>query len=333
MDRFTGYVGTYHSSRSQGIYRFFLDAESGELTGANCVLDVPDSKYLAIRQDGLLASVVGRAGKAGLCVADLRQSSHPFQVEALTEGSAGCHAAFYQTYGYTANFHAGTVSFYRIADKTPVFQYTIPIAPGAGCHQVLFHADTLLVPCMELDEIRMFHIPDHTPCGTIPFPQGSGPRHAVLDETSQALYVAAQKDNSLYCFHICGNREFRLFQRVPLLVSPDSARDEAAAIRLSPDHRFLYISVRGADQIVVLERRNGKLQVIQRIPSGGEHPRDIALSPDGRWLLAANRFSGDLVSFPRDSATGRLGAACGHTIIHQGVSIVFDAQERKEHEK
>ena len=45
----------------------------------------------------LLASVVGRAGKAGLCVADLRQSSHPFQVEALTEGSAGCHAAFYQT--------------------------------------------------------------------------------------------------------------------------------------------------------------------------------------------------------------------------------------------
>lgn len=23
MDRFTGYVGTYHSSRSQGIYRFF----------------------------------------------------------------------------------------------------------------------------------------------------------------------------------------------------------------------------------------------------------------------------------------------------------------------
>lgn len=91
MDRFTGYVGTYHSSRSQGIYRFFLDAESGKLAGENCVLDVPDSKYLAIRQDGLLASVVGRAGKAGLCVADLRQSSHPFQVEALTEGLSLIH--------------------------------------------------------------------------------------------------------------------------------------------------------------------------------------------------------------------------------------------------
>ncbi len=109
-----------------GDLSFFLDAESGKLTGANCVLDVPDSKYLAIRQDGLLASVVGRAGKAGLCVADLRQSSHPFQVEAFTEGSAGCHAAFYQTYGYTANFHAGTVSFYRIADKTPVFSTQYP---------------------------------------------------------------------------------------------------------------------------------------------------------------------------------------------------------------
>ena len=37
--------------------------------------------------------------------------------------------------------------------------------------------------------------------------------------------------------------------------------------------------------------------MIQTVPSGGHHPRDILLSPDGRLLLAANQHSHSITAF------------------------------------
>ena len=125
---------------------------------------------------------------------------------------------------------------------------------------------------------------------------------------------------------------FELMQRIPLLDAPGSGCDETAAIRLSPDERFLYVSVRGANLIVVLACASDGLRVIQRVSCGGDHPRDIALSPDGHFVLSANRYSGDLTCFPRDPASGRIGAQCSKVSVPEGVSIVFDAQMKGEEE-
>lgn len=324
MKQYTGYVGTYFSDKSLGIYRFHLDAENGTLSQPVLAFDVPDSKYVAMRNDGLLASIVSRQDGAGVHLIDLRSQATPFHAEALTESGTGCYIAFHQDCIYTANFHAGTVSCYRIVEKTLVFAQMISIAPAAGSHQIVFHHDYMLVPCMELDEIHLFRLSDLSPCGIIQFPKGSGPRHAIFDSKHENLYVAAQKDNTLYCFQAHEDGRFTLSQTVPLLEAADPRRDETAAIRLSPDEKFIYISVRGSNLIVVLQRDGDNVHVIQRISCGGDHPRDIELSPDGAWLLAANRSSGDLVSFPRDAVSGLLGEACGHIIIQEGVSIVFD---------
>ena len=325
MKQYTGYVGTYYTDESPGIYRFYLDAESGNLSQPELIYDVPDSKYLAMCTDGSLASIVSRQDGAGIHLINLRSKSTPFHAELLTESGTGCYIAFYQDHIYTANFHAGTVSRYRITDNTPVFEQTISIAPAAGSHQIVFHHNHILVPCMELDEIHLFRLSDLSPCGVIPFPKNSGPRHAIFDSRQENLYVAAQKDNTLYCFHVQNDGKYTLSQTVPLLDHADPKRDETAAIRLSPDEKFIYISVRGSNLIAVLQIDDDTVRLIQRISCGGDHPRDIELSPDGAWLVAANRSSGDLVSFPRDAVSGLLGEARGHIVIQQGVSIVFDA--------
>lgn len=328
MKYFTGYIGTYRSPDAYGIYRFALDAENGRLSSPEPFLPVQDSKYLALREDGLLASTVQRESGAGLFAAriqDLPDAQH----EILSEDGAGCHVALSATHAYTANFHSGTVSCYRLADEAPVLEHVISIAPKAGCHQVLLHDGLLLVPCMELDEIRLFSAEDYAARGAIAFPSGSGPRHGVFDHAHQNLYVAAQKDNAVYRYSVHGD-SFELMQRVPLLDAPGSDCDETAAIRLSPDERFLYVSVRGANLIVVLVCAADGLRVIQRISCGGDHPRDIALSPDGCFILSANRYSCDLTCFPRDPATGRIGAQCSKVSVPEGVSIVFDAQMKGE---
>ena len=328
MKYFTGYIGTYRSPDAYGIYRFALDAENGRLSSPEPFLPVQDSKYLALREDGLLASTVQRGSGAGLFAARL-QDLPDAQHEILPEDSTGCHVALSATHAYTANFHSGTVCCYRLADEAPVLEHVISIAPKAGCHQVLLHDGLLLVPCMELDEIRLFSAEDYAARGAIAFPSGSGPRHGVFDHAHQNLYVAAQKDNAVYRYSVHGDG-FELMQCIPLLDAPGSGCDETAAIRLSPDERFLYVSVRGANLIVVLACAADGLRVIQRISCGGDHPRDIALSPDGRFVLSANRYSGDLTCFPRDPASGRIGAQCSKVSVPEGVSIVFDAQMKGE---
>jgi 6-phosphogluconolactonase len=59
------------------------------------------------------------------------------------------------------------------------------------------------------------------------------------------------------------------------------------------------------------------------VPSGGKHPRNFNLTPDGRWLLSANRDTDNVVVYRVDPATGRLTPA-GHEIkIPQAVRVLF----------
>lgn len=324
--QYTGYLGSYLSPACAQICRFTLDAESGALSQPTPLLDAPDSKYLAMGADGLLASIVRRTDGAGVYLADLHTGR---TAEALTESISGCHVSCSGNAIYSANFHEGTVSVYTVADGAPALTQRIEIAPGAGCHQVIQHERFLLVPCMELDEIRIFDAENgFAPAGAIPFPAGSGPRHGVFDRAHRRLFVAAQKDNALYTFEVRADGGFLPAGRTPLLPPDTPSGSEAAAIRLSADERFLYVSVRGANRIAVLALDGTSARVVQLTPCGGDHPRDITLSPDERHLLAANRYSNNLVCFPVDPATGRLGAACANVTAHQSVSILFDAPEK-----
>ena len=52
---------------------------------------------------------------------------------------------------------------------------------------------------------------------------------------------------------------------------------------------------------------NGELSEIQRRSVDGDHPREFALSPNGKFLLIANQMSNAIVVLERDPATGKLG--------------------------
>jgi 6-phosphogluconolactonase len=140
------------------------------------------------------------------------------------------------------------------------------------------------------------------------------------------------------------------------LLEPNNLPAAAAAIRLSPDEKFLYVSVRERNVICVFELTATYPKVtadvtsqdepaimsaekvlphqkitasrltatkIQEISCGGEHPRDVVLTPDGRFVLAVNRYPGSIVSFRRDPVSGKLGQQISSINIPQAVSVVF----------
>ena len=63
--------------------------------------------------------------------------------------------------------------------------------------------------------------------------------------------------------------KFREAWNLGLLDGTEESGNEAAAIRLSADERFLYVSVRGADIVVVVSLEEGTGKVVQRKECGG----------------------------------------------------------------
>ena len=69
-----------------------------------------------------------------------------------------------------------------------------------------------------------------------------------------------------------------------------------ADIRIDSKGRYLYGTNRGENTIVAFEvnPETGRIQLLGHTPTGGPSSRSIAISPDDRWLIAANQGN-DLV--------------------------------------
>ena len=58
--------------------------------------------------------------------------------------------------------------------------------------------------------------------------------------------------------------------------------------------------------VYAIDEQTGELSVVEHAPTLGKHPRNFGISPDGRFVLVANKDSDNIVSFARDEATGKL---------------------------
>lgn len=300
----TGYIGTYASPESKGVYRFFFDRESGALTEPRLFYEAPDAKWISLQGNRLVFPVKRERG-AGVCFLDIEGQQAGRAWELLEETQTPCYILQDGTFAYTANYHDGTVMVYDTEKEKPVLAAEIENGREAGCHQVLVHEDLLLVPCLEQDLIRLFDRgKGFALSGEIPFPKGTGPRHGVFNRAHTRLYVVSERSNELFCFQVQG-REFTLYKSLPLLPEGENG-GAAAAVRLTGDGSFLYLSVRGPDLLVCLDVRGEEPALVQYTKSGGIHPRDFILSQDERFLLAANRQEGGLVCWERDGKSGRI---------------------------
>jgi 6-phosphogluconolactonase len=89
-------------------------------------------------------------------------------------------------------------------------------------------------------------------------------------------------------------------KRQSISTLPQGARvfNTAAAIKMSADGQFLYVSNRGHNSIAVYKvHPEGVLDFLDAVPSGGKSPRDFTIDPTGRFLLVCHQDSDNLVVF------------------------------------
>lgn len=135
---------------------------------------------------------------------------------------------------------------------------------------------------------------------------GRGPRHFAFHPNGKWFYLVAELSNSLLTFRY-ENHRLEQTGEYPLLIPGDPDTSLAADVHLSGEGQFVYVSVRGADCLWAFRvMEEGRLEPVERVSSGGGAPRSFALSPNGRYVAAANQDSGLLTIFARDAETGTL---------------------------
>ena len=73
----------------------------------------------------------------------------------------------------------------------------------------------------------------------------------------------------------------------------------------------------------VLVGANGALTLVEYEPTRGRTPRNFAIDPSGRWLIAANERSDTLAVFSIDQASGSLSPVGPLASVGAPVSVLF----------
>lgn len=296
MSDLFGYAGTYSSPEAPGTYRFTLDTITGTLSNAQLVYAQTNTKYSAFC-NGLLATLTETNEEAGIALIDTSSAQGTLLDQLLTEDVTSCFLTWHHGCIYTANYHDGHVLIYQVHEGKLKQTRRIFVGKEAGCHQVLFHDHFLLVPCLCLDQIRIFDLDqDYAPVKQLDFPAGTGPRHGVFNGAHTKFYLISETSNELFTYQVDG-LDFTLKDVCSILPEGDFPNAQAAAIRLSADEKNLYLSVRGADLIVVAGVSGDSPQILQHVDSHGHDPWDLTLVAGSPFLLCSNRKSNEILCF------------------------------------
>jgi len=166
---------------------------------------------------------------------------------------------------------------------------------------------------------------------------GSGPRHFAMDPSGRQLYIINELNSTVAAFNYeAATGVLRGFQTISTLPDGFTGTNTASEIAVHPTGRFVYAGNRGHNSIAVygvdgfagyvtvsedekkiatypVDDTTGRLTLIQHQSTLGKTPRNFAIDPTGKYLLAANQDSNTIVVFRIDSQTGRL-TPTGQTI-------------------
>jgi 6-phosphogluconolactonase len=160
--------------------------------------------------------------------------------------------------------------------------------------------------------------------GIIPLPKESGPRHFVFNSDGSKIYVINELGSTIMVFKVDNDGRLEPFQTVPTTKKGFNGSNSCAEILIGKNGKFLYGSNRGENSIVIFRiARDGSIGLDRRISCGGDWPRNFAIDPSGRFLLAGNQKSGDISVFKINRITGIPGGYKSKTKIKAPAFLEF----------
>ncbi len=332
------YIGTYtrqlpHAAGgAEGIYAYRLNADSGELAHVGTTGDITNPAYLALAPGGAALYAVSeieeygdeRVGLVNAFRRDPASGALTFLNHQSSHGRGPCHLSVDPSGKWllVANYSSGSIAVYplqpdgSIGDASATVQHSGSSvnparqeAPHAHCIFTDPAGQYALVADLGMDKLLVYQLADGqlSYAGRADAKPGAGPRHIAWHPSGRYVFLINELDCTLtaYAWEDGALRETHTLSTLPDDFTGEST---CAAVKVSPDGRFVYGSNRGHDSLAVFafDADSGRLTAAGHTHTQGRTPRDFALDPSGRWLLAANQDTNTLVAFAVDAATGAL---------------------------
>ena len=197
----------------------------------------------------------------------------------------------------------------RLSGVDPISQRS------AHAHSVNFDPSNRFVLVCDKGADRLYTFRIDTRSGTLTDRKafttdpGISPRHSVFHPTLPYVFIVNERESSIavYAFDAdSGDLDF--VQKSPTIPSDFTERNAPADVRVHPNGRFVYASNRGHDSVAIfrVDESSGRLDLVDRVPTGGSTPRNISLDPSARHLYAANQESDRVTVFDVDARSGSL---------------------------
>lgn len=324
-------VGTYTAGESKGIYVYKLDTVTGTSTYVS-EINVDNPSYLTLDPTEKYVYAVtedeGETSAANAFSFDKKSGKLTFINKQLTGGGAPCYINIDKTgkHVITANYLGGGITAFTVNEngglnaspKVITFSGTgidkeRQTQPHLHCVQFSPDYKYLFADDLGTDKIHKFDTnTDNEDFLSVGSPEsfaikaGSGPRHLVFHPNDKYAYLITELSGDVVVFDYdtsTGNLKEKQTVKADTLNAKGSAD-----IHISPDGKFIYASNRlKGDGIAIfsVNQNDGTLTKVG-YQETGVHPRNFAITPNGKLLLVANRDSDRIQVFKVDQQSGLL---------------------------
>lgn len=342
-NKYIGYAGTYTRESSKGIYRFVLDTEKGQLGEVEVAAEVGSPTYLALSDDKKhLYSVAQKDDLGGVAAYEINSESGELRYinNQLAAGAPPCHLEVTGSNLVTGNYHAGIVDLFQVDEQGALEEKAFAVQhEGSGPHErqesphVHYTAHTpdgkyIVVADLGTDELVTYKIEDKqlVKLHTLNVKAGSGPRHIAFHPNQKTAYLLTELASEVVVLdYHAEDGSFTEKQSISAIPADFTETNDAGAIHISSDGKFVYTSNRGQNSIAVfsVNEENGELSFVEHKFTGGEWPRDFMIDPSENYLVVANQHTGNLVLFSRDQETGKLTQLDSEIAVPEAVCVKF----------
>lgn len=342
------FVGTYTSGESKGIYVYKLDTVEGKSEYVS-MIEVANPSYLVLdkaekfvyavtEDDGIETSAVNAFSF------DKKDGKLTFLNKQLTHGGAPCYINIDGNgkHVVTANYLGGNITVFPTKEDGSLNPASQIInfegkgidkdrqdKPHLHCVEYSPNGKYLYADDLGTDKILKFDVANNnsknylTPGTPASFEvkPGSGPRHLAFHPSGKYVYLITELSGEVIAFDY---KDGNLSEIQTIKADTLNAKG-SGDIHVSPDGKFVYASNRlSGDGIAIfsVNQSDGKLTKVGYQPTG-IHPRNFAITPNGKLLLVANRDSDVIQVFFRDMNTGLLVDASHDIILDMPVCIKF----------